>query len=72
MWKTIADELREEGALKARREVLLRLILAKFGKLPADVIATVEASADTVQFDAWSEAILKARRLADVGIKPPG
>lgn len=72
MGKTIADMFKEEGALKARHEMLLRLLRAKYGQLPAAVIATVEVCADTAQLDAWGEAMLKARRLADVGIPSQG
>lgn len=76
MRKTIADVLKEEGrnegALKARREMLLRLLRAKFRQLPVTVIATIEACADSAQLDAWCEAILKARHLSDVGIPSQG
>jgi hypothetical protein len=72
MGKTIADMFKEEGALKARHEMLLRLLRAKFGQLPVAVIAAVEACTDIAQLDTWAEAILKARRLSDVGIPSQG
>jgi hypothetical protein len=72
MGKTIADMFKEEGTLKARHEMLLGLLDAKFGQLPAGVIASVEACPDTAQLDAWGKALLKARRLSDVGIPSQG
>jgi len=72
MGRTIAEQLKDEGRLISRREVLLRLLRAKFGEPPADVAATVEGCTDIAQLDAWSEALLRARRLADVGIKAQG
>jgi hypothetical protein len=72
MRKTYAMVLEERGGLKARRAVLLGLLRAKFGEPPAAVIATVEACADIAQLDAWTTAILTARRLSDVGIPSQG
>lgn len=68
MGKSYAMVLEERGALRARRAVLLRLLRVKFGELPAGVVATVEACTDVAQLDRWSEGLLKARRLSDVGI----
>ena len=72
MKKTCADVLKEEGRLKSRHETLLQLLRAKYGEPPTAVIATVEACADIAQLDAWTKAILTARRLADVGIPSQG
>lgn len=72
MRKTYALVLEERGKLKGRREMLLRLLHAKFGEVSAGVIATLEDCADIAQLDNWSEGLLKARRLANVGISSPG
>lgn len=70
MGKTIADALREEGVLKSRRETLLRLIHQRFKEPPANLIATIEACAEVAQLDAWTDKILTARKLVDLGIQP--
>ena len=76
MKKTIADMLKEEDAkeerVKSRRETLLNLLRAKFGEPPAEVIATIDACTDVAQLDAWTKAILTARRLGSVGIPSQG
>lgn len=72
MGKSYAMVLEERGALRGRREMFLQFLRVKFGELPAGVVATVEACTDVAQFDRWSEGLVKARRLADVGIPVQG
>jgi hypothetical protein len=69
MRKSYAMVLEERGALKARRETLLRLLRLKFGDPTADVVAAVESCADVAQLDAWVDGVVTARRLSDVGIQ---
>jgi hypothetical protein len=74
MKKSIADVLKEEGRneerLVSRRTTLLRLIRRQFGEPPANVIAAIEACADVAQLDTWTDKILSARKLADLGLEP--
>ncbi len=53
MRRTIADELNEEGALKNRRQVLLRHLKRRFGNVPTAVSATIQATHDPEQLDEW-------------------
>ena len=70
MRRTIADELRNEGRLVSRREMLLEAIRTRIGEPPTDVIATVETCPDIAQLDAWFKLALTAKKLASIGIKP--
>ena len=71
MRKTIADVLKEEGALINRREMLLEAIRVRVGEPSAEVRGVIEACADVAQLDAWFRLALTARRLKDIGIVPP-
>jgi predicted transposase YdaD len=74
---SVADQLREEGErkglargvvegrLEGRRELVLKLLRARFGELPEVAVARVNA-ADVVQLDLWAERVLSASTLADV------
>ncbi len=73
MGKTIADMFREEGQKKGelttRRLTLLRQLRLRFGKLPAETVALIESCSDPDQLDAWLDAFVTARTLAQVGIR---
>ncbi|WP_437301071.1 DUF4351 domain-containing protein [Sorangium sp. So ce426] len=68
-----ADQLmergRQQGLREGRRHVLLKLLGARFGALPDDVVACVNA-ADVVALDRWSERVLTAPTLAEVLSEP--
>jgi hypothetical protein len=49
MRRKIADELEEKGALKNRRQVLLRLLKQRFRNVPAAVSAIIQATHDPEQ-----------------------
>jgi hypothetical protein len=70
MGQTIAQMFEERGQLKSLRATLQRLIHRRFGEPPADVVATIEACGDIAQLDAWIDAIITARRLAELRIQP--
>ena len=72
MRRSYADVLKEEGALKARREVLLRAIRLRFGGPPADLAAAIDACEDIALLDTWIDGVITVRRLADVGIRAQG
>jgi hypothetical protein len=74
MAKTMAEVLKEEGreegkaeaAVSVRREMLLRLLRTRFGKLPPRVINRIKAATSTDQLDAWSDEFAKANKLSDL------
>jgi hypothetical protein len=78
MGKTIAEALKEEGmaigeergALKARRETLLRILRLRFKRVPQGVVRRVEATTDLAQLDAWVDGVAAGRKLADIRIPP--
>ena len=53
------------GLLRGQREIVLKLLRARFGELPEAAVARVNA-ADVAQLDAWIEQVLEAPTLADV------
>mgnify|MGYP001603992244 CR=1 FL=1 len=54
---------RQEGLLSGRRSLLLRLTESRFGALPADLAARVNA-ADALQLDQWADRLLTANSIA--------
>jgi hypothetical protein len=73
---TTADLLREEGrkkgleegleeGRKGQRKILLKLLGARFGRLPEAAVAQVNA-APLAQLELWAERVLTAPTLADV------
>jgi hypothetical protein len=54
-------KVRNEG----ERRVLLRQLRARFGEVPAAIVARIEA-ADMADLERWSERVLTAQTLADV------
>ncbi len=71
MRRTIADELEEKGALKNRRQVLLRQLKRRFGNVPAAVSSTIRATHDPEQLDEWLDRFATAETLDEVGIGTP-
>ncbi|MEM9488912.1 MAG: hypothetical protein AAGC55_07190 [Myxococcota bacterium] len=69
-YRTAADELREEGWRKGRaegleegsRQLLRSLLQQRFGLLPADALARLDA-ADRAQLDAWAGRLFEISRL---------
>jgi seryl-tRNA synthetase len=68
MGKTIADELKEEGMLKARRQTLIRQLGKRFGEIPDEMIRTIETTQDAEELDRWLDNVLTAKNLGEVGI----
>jgi flagellar biosynthesis/type III secretory pathway protein FliH len=59
------NEGREEARCQGARRLLRRLLRARFGELPADAAARIEA-AGAAELDRWADLMLGAHSLADV------
>ena len=59
------DAGRKEGRKEGERNLLLRLLRARFGELPAAAVARIEA-AETAEIERWGERVLGAQTLVDV------
>ncbi len=70
MKRTIADMFRDEGATQAKRDVLLRLLRRRFGKLPRATEEVIKRMEDTNRLDAWLDACVTVESLADMSIEP--
>ena len=53
MRRTIADELKEEGAIRKSQQTLIRLLKRRFGDVPDELASTIRATDDGEQLDAW-------------------
>ncbi len=62
---TTADVLRAEGRNEGQRAMLLKLLSKRFGALPEDAVARVNA-AGPADLDAWFDRGLTAASLAEV------
>ncbi|WP_438037492.1 DUF4351 domain-containing protein [Sorangium sp. So ce128] len=58
-------EGRDEGLKEGGRNLLLRQLRARFGELPAAVVARIDA-ADVAELERWGERMLGARTLDEV------
>jgi len=69
MGKTIADELKEEGAregaIATRQQTLIRQMKRRFGEVPPGILATIEAMRDVQQLDHWLDQVITAECLDD-------
>ena len=64
---TWGDRLLLKGVERGKRETLERQLAAKFGPLPADVEARIDAVASTKELDDYLERVLTATSLAEMG-----
>ncbi len=75
MRRTIADELKEEGAkegaLKTRQQTLIRLLKRRFGDVSDELSSTIRATNDPEQLDEWLDQVVTAKTLEEVGIGVP-
>jgi hypothetical protein len=67
---SMADQLKEEGAVEANRRTLLRLLRERFGEVPSHVAATIEMTANLTQLDGWLLRFANAKTLEEIGIAP--
>ncbi len=56
------NEGRSEGLREGSRRTLLKLLRTRYGALPQEAVARVEA-ADLPQLDAWTDRVLTAATL---------
>jgi hypothetical protein len=71
MRRTIADELKEEGATKAFQQTLIRQLKRRFGDVPDDVTSMIRGTDDAEQLNAWLDQVVTAETLDEVGIEVP-
>ena len=71
MRRTIADELKEEGAIRNRQQTLIRLLKRRFGDVPDELSSTIRATNDPAQLDEWLDRFATAETLDEVGIEVP-
>ncbi len=62
-------EGREEGMLEGKRGALLRLLAAKFGPLPEEMISRVRAVGSVQELDSYLDRVLVAASLDDMGLQ---
>jgi hypothetical protein len=62
---TAGEQLIERGRVEGRRTTLLKQLRVRFGVLPSDVEARIQA-ADERQLDVWVERVLTAATLAEM------
>jgi hypothetical protein len=62
---TAGEVLIERGRIQGERSVLLRVLARRFGPVPAEVVAQVNA-AEEAQIDAWIDRAYAASSLAEV------
>jgi hypothetical protein len=71
MRRTIADELKEEGAIKKSQQTLIRLLKRRFGDVPDELSSAIRATNDPEQLDEWLDRFATAETLDEVGIEVP-
>ena len=71
MRRTIADELKEEGAIKNSQQTLIRLLKRRFGSVPDEVTSMIRGTDDPEQLNAWLDQVVTAETLDEVGIEMP-
>ncbi len=71
MRRTIADELKEEGAIRKSQQTLIRQLKRRFGDVPDELTSTIRATGDVEQLDAWLDRFATAQTLDEVGIEVP-
>ena len=65
----LRNEARKEGRNEGVRSVLLRLLRARFGEMPAATVARVE-TAELADLERWSDRVIGAQMLAEVFDNP--
>ena len=63
--QNLRNEARKEGLQEGERVLLLRQLRARFGELPANAVARIEA-AQAAELERWGERVLGAQTLNEV------
>jgi hypothetical protein len=75
MRRTIADELKEEGAregaIRNSQQTLIRQLKRRFGGVPDELSSAIRATNDPEQLDEWLDRFATAETLDEVGIPVP-
>jgi truncated hemoglobin YjbI len=71
MRRTIADQLKEEGAIDNRQQILIRQLKRRFGDVPDELSSTIRTTNDPEQLDEWLDRFATAETLEEVGIEVP-
>jgi hypothetical protein len=75
MRRTIADELKEEGAregaIRNSQRTLIRQLKRRFGGVPDELSSAIRATNDPEQLDEWLDRFATAETLDEVGIEVP-
>jgi predicted transposase YdaD len=67
--RRVRNEGRNEGRAEGERSLLLRLLRSRFGELPAEAMARIEAASVT-ELERWGDRVLTAKTLDEV-LDPP-
>ncbi len=70
MVKTIAEDLMDRGRLETARATLIRLLGVRFGEIPEETVAIIQAASDLERLNTWLDRFATADSLEDVGIEP--
>jgi len=65
---TWGDKLLLKGLIQGKREALKRLLTAKFGALPSEVVIRIDAIESEEALDQYLERVLTAQSVEDVGL----
>lgn len=66
---TWGDRLLLKGVEQGKRETLKRQLASKFGPLPADVDARIDAVTSAEELDGYLDRVLKASTLEQIGLE---
>ena len=58
----------EKGGLAKARETLIRQMRVRFGELPEETVAIIQAESDQERLDTWLDRFATAESLEEVGI----
>jgi hypothetical protein len=68
MGQKIVDMFREQGAVRALREMLLRQLRRRFKEIPAETEQIVANTDDLARLQEWLDRFATAKSLKEVGI----
>ncbi len=77
MERTMAEVLKDDGrregkaqaAIQTRQRILVRLLRKRFGRIPTDVVRTVQSTTGVDQLDDWLDGLVTANTLKELEIK---